>query len=139
MNWIKKINPEWSLRLGFGLMYVYSGTDIIRHPTAWYWALRPVIKLAPVSFQAVLNGQGFINRFLVFQGAIELALAFLLLAWFLPKKMVMFAAAISTLEMALILLFLPVDSITFRDIGLLGGALALLIILSRKENGNPSN
>lgn len=137
-NFIKKINPEWPLRLSLGLMYLYSGMDIIRHPTAWYWAIRPVIKLAPVSFQALLGSQGFLNKYLVFQGAIELILAFLLLAWFLPKKIVKFAAFLTSLEMAAILIFIPIDSITFRDIGLLGAAFTLFIILSNlSDNERP--
>lgn len=119
------------MRLGLGFMYVYSGLDILRHPTAWYWAIRPVIKLAPVSYQTMLGSQNFLNKFLTIQGIGELVFAFLLLAWFLPKKITRFIAALATLEMAAILLLLPVDSITFRDIGLLGAALALWIILSK--------
>ena len=131
MNFLRKINPEWPLRLGLGFMYLYSGTDIIRHPTAWHWAIRPVINLVPASFQATLGSQNFLNRFLAFQGTIELILAFLLLAWFLPKKIAKSAAVIIVLEMAAILLLIPVDSITFRDIGLLGASFALLLILAK--------
>lgn len=130
MNFTRKINPQWPLRLGLGFMFLYSGLDIIRHPTAWYWALRPLIKLAPESLVTTISNQTFLNKYLLFQGSAELILAFVFLAWFLPKNFAKWAAAIASLEMAAILILVPIDAITFRDIGLLGAAFALFVILS---------
>lgn len=130
MNFTRKINPQWPLRLGLGFMFLYSGLDIIRHPTAWYWALRPLIKLAPESLVATISNPAFLNKYLLFQGSAELILAFVFLAWFLPKNFAKWAAAIASLEMAAILIIVPIDAITFRDIGLLGAAFTLFVILS---------
>lgn len=114
-------------------MYIYSGVDIIRHPTAWFWALRPLLKWFPASMQLVLGTPEVMTRYLFLQGTIELILAFILLAWFLPKFLTRWAALITTLEFAGIILLIPIDAITFRDIGLLGAALALWLILLDKN------
>ena len=133
MNFISKISPEWSLRVGIGIMYLHSGFDILFHPTAWHWAL-------PYWLQQMIGAVMPIDTYLRVQGAIELAMAFFLLAWFLKKDtLVQYIALLSTLEMAAILFlaFVPWNeanfSITFRDIGLLGGSLALASILFQKE------
>lgn len=127
MSILRKLSPEWYLRLGLGLMYVYSGIDIFRHPTAWYWALRPL----PQFLQVIINNEIGINNYLKIQAVGELALAFLLLAWFLPRRFVRWAAGLAAVEMALILWFVGIDAVTFRDIGLLGAALALLALSYR--------
>lgn len=121
----QKLNVEWVLRASLGLMYFYSGIDLIRHPTAWYWAVRPL----PTIVQNVINKIG-IEQYLRFQGVGELALAAVLLFKFMPRVLVILVAGLMVLEMAAILLFVGVDAITFRDIGLLGAALALYVILA---------
>ncbi len=126
---ISKIGPEWALRLGLGAMYVYSGVDIIRHPTSWFWAVRPLLKWLPVSIQASLGAPEVMTKYLVFQGIGELALAFIFLAWFMPRYIIKWAALLSVIEFVGILIVLPIDAITFRDIGLLGAFVALWSIL----------
>ena len=130
MNYLSKLTPEWSLRVGLGVMYLYSGIDIVRHPTAWFWAVRPVFKWFPSGMQASLTQPSFMKNFLVSQGLIEIIFALVLLCWFLPKKFVKLVAALITLEMAGILFLIPIDAVTFRDFGLLGGGLALFLILN---------
>ncbi|TSC77563.1 MAG: hypothetical protein G01um101433_528 [Parcubacteria group bacterium Gr01-1014_33] len=134
MNLLRKLNPEWALRLGLGLMYVYSGADIIRHPTGWYWAVRQL----PDALEKILTLFGM-NAFLFMQGIGEVFLAFLLLAWFLPRKFLQIAAGIAVLEMGAILLLVGLDSITFRDIGLLGAAVALIIMAFQKNDASSEN
>lgn len=80
-----------------------------------------------------------IDSYLRFQGAVELLIAFLLLSFFFPKKIALFAAAVSSLEILFILFFAPQFSITFRDIGVLGASLALFIILWNKLYSNDAN
>lgn len=132
MSLLKKINPEWSLRIGFGIMYLYSGSDIIRHPTAWYWAM-------PFWFKKLITSVTSLDAYLRFQGIIEIFFAVVLLGWFFKTAIVKIVALLSALEMAGILAFafLPWSEanflITFRDIGLFGGAVALLVILFKKE------
>ncbi len=108
---------------------MYSGMDILRHPTAWFWAVRPILKWFPVSMQTTLGQPAFMKKFLLSQGVIEIIFAFVLLAWFLPKKYAKWVAGLTTLEMAGILFLIPIDAVTFRDFGLLGGGLALFLML----------
>lgn len=128
-KFLSKLTPECSLRVGLGIMYFYSGIDILRHPTAWFWAVRPLFKWFPDSVRASLTQPDFMKKFLMSQGVIEIIFAVILLAWFLPKKYAKWVAALTTLEMAGILFVIPIDAVTFRDFGLLGGALALFLIL----------
>ena len=126
---LNKLTPEWALRAGLGAMYVYSGIDIIRHPTSWFWAVRPMLKLLPASMRASLGASEVMIKYLIFQGIGELVLAFLILGWFLPRYLVKWAALVSILEFAVILILIPIDAITFRDIGLLGAFIALWLVL----------
>lgn len=129
-NFLKKIKPELPLRLGLGFMYVFSAYDIFAHPTAWYWALRPL----PQFIQFFINNQIGIDNYLRIQAVEELLLALLFIAWFLPRWVVQFASALAALEMFLILWLVGIDAITFRDIGLLGAA-AALFIMSKQNSG----
>jgi hypothetical protein len=127
---VKNTPPESPLRLGLGLMYVFSAYDIFAHPTAWYWALRPL----PQFLQIIINNKIGIDNYLRAQATGELLLALLFLAWFLPRWTLQFASAIAALEMFLILWLVGIDAITFRDIGLLGAAFALFLIASASFN-----
>lgn len=126
MSPLQKISPEWSLRLGLGLMYIYSGYDLFANPQHWYgfvpqWFSRAVTSLVPIEAYLRLQGIG------------ELIVGLLFLAWFGGRWGVRTASIIAALEMTLIILFVGIDPITFRDIGLLGAALALLVVLFKKE------
>ncbi len=140
-KFLSKLTPEWALRAGLGVMYLYSGIDIVRHPTAWFWALRPVFKWFPATMQADLTKPEIMKGFLMVQGVIEIIFAAILLAWFLPKKYTKWVAGLTALEMVAILFIIPIDAVTFRDIGLLGGGLALFLILNGgfKETFNRGN
>ena len=133
MKFLQKISPEWSLRLAVGLTYLYSGQDIIRHPTAWIWAL-------PYWLRQMITAAMPLDVYLRIQGSLEIIFALALLAWFLKPRIVYWVAMVSALEFFIILLlaFFPWSeanfSITFRDIGLLGASLALVSILERKIN-----
>lgn len=74
-----------------------------------------------------------IDTYLLAQGAGELVLGLLFLVWFLPRAGVRTVAALAAAEVGLIILFVGIDPITFRDIGLLGAAGALLILSFRKH------
>ena len=118
----------WSLRLGLGIMFLYSGFDIIMHPTAWYWAVRGL----PLFIQNSITAIG-IDTYLKLQGASELVLAAAFLAWFLPRWITKIAALVAVMEMAAILFLVGVDSITFRDFGLVGAGAALFFLLSQRQ------
>ena len=117
---------EWALRLGFGFLFLYSGLDLVRHPTGWYWAVRPL----PLVVQNLIDNSIGIDRYLRMQGAVELIFALVFLMWFVPRWIVKIVSLLVALEMAAILLLVGLSGDTFRDIGLLGGALALFFIIT---------
>ena len=123
MDTFRKLNAEWALRLSLGAMYLYSGIDIVRHPSAWTWAIRSL----PAWINGPITTFG-VENFLYVQGVVEIILGALLLGWFVPKKVVRYIGLISALEMAAIVLLVGIDAVTFRDIGLIGAGLALFLI-----------
>ncbi len=124
MLFLKKLTPEWALRLSLGTMYLYSGIDIVRHPNSWTWAVRdlPTFISQPIT-------QFGVERFLHFQGVIEIIVALGLLLWFVPRKCVKLLGLVVALEMVAIVIFVGLDTVTFRDAGLIGSGLALFLML----------
>lgn len=126
MDSLSKKLPEIALRLGLGCMFLYSGLDLLRHPTGWYWAVRPL----PQFIQNLIDASVGIDSYLRMQGVVELVFAAVFFAWFLPRWIVKIVSLLVALEMATILLLVGVSGDTFRDIGLLGAATALFFIKS---------
>jgi len=127
MNFLRRVwSAESILRITLGLMYLYSGIDIIRYPTAWFWAVRAL----PTQILDIINKIGM-KEFLIGQGVVELLIAAALLIWFVPKKWVRLAALLSSVEMILILLMVGIDAVTFRDIGLIGSGFAIYQLSKR--------
>ncbi len=127
MNFLQKINPAWALRLGLGLMYLYSGFDLFYYPSHWYGFVPQWFSRAIMPFLST-------EIYLRIQGAGEIVIGLLFLAWFSGVWGVRAAALLAVFEMASILLFVGIDPITFRDIGLLGATLALLVISFQNFN-----
>lgn len=123
MSILSKVNPEWPLRIGFALMFFYSGRDLMMHPKGWYWAVSPL----PQALQQLIRSIG-VDQYLKYQGLFEIVLGVLLLTWFLPRRVFKLISLIVILEMLFILVFVGIRIDTFRDIGLLGGSVALLIL-----------
>lgn len=117
---LRRISPEWPLRIGLGLMYVYSGAGLIRNPTDW-------IGFLPQWFASIISVFLPLDLYLAIQGAVEIVIAVIFFVWFLPRRLVRLAALAAAIEMAGIIFLAGVDLVTFRDLGLLGGALALLL------------
>ena len=128
---LQKLKPEWVLRTGLGLMYLYSGFDLILNPKGWTWAL-------PYWYKQMVVVVMPIESYLRFQGAVELLMAFLLLSFFFPKKVALVVAAVSSLELLFILFFAPQFSITFRDLGVLAAVFSLVLILYRENQNLPA-
>lgn len=126
MNFLHTIKPIWALRLTLGIMYLYTGVDFLRAPEHWYG-------FAPQWFsQLVLQVLPSMDVYLRMQGLGELALSLVFLAWFLPLSAVRVAAFLSALEMALILLLVGIDLVTFRDIPILGASAAVFLMTFQK-------
>ena len=123
---MNKLSPQWALRLGLGVMYLYSGYDLFVHPAGWVWAV-------PVFLKNIISSLVSITAYLKFQGVLEIAIAIILLLPFIPQIILKLAVVVSVLEMAAILIFTGIDAITFRDIGLIGNGLALYLLLIQKK------
>ena len=124
MYLIQQKLSEWALRLCFGFLFLYSGLDLVQHPGGWYWAVRPL----PLIIQNLMINPIGVDRYLRMQGIAELIFAAVFFAWFVPKWMVKTVSLLVAAEMAAILLMVGLSGDTFRDIGLLGGALALFFM-----------
>ena len=75
----------------------------------------------------VANAVASVDAYLRLQGIGEVMIAIGLLGWFFPRWCVRLASTLLAVEMMLILLFVGVDAVLFRNIGILGAALSLLI------------
>ena len=125
MRIFKKLNSEWALRLSLGAMYLYSGIDIVRHPSAWTWAIRDL----PDFIGRIIADEFGIYKFLYIQGVGEVMLALVFIIWLTPRFLVKYAALLSTIEMLAIVFLVGIDAVTFRDLGLIGSGLALFLML----------
>lgn len=123
-----KLSPIWPLRIGFGLMYLYSSQSIFLSPESWTWAI-------PDWFTIIVEIFIPITTFLRLQALVEFWMALTFLAWFLKPKIVQVAALLSTLELLGILALSPLSSfpVTFRDLGLVGASFALFLLLRQKN------
>jgi len=129
MRLLRNIKSEWALRIGFCLMYLYSGSDLFTRPEHWYgfapqWFIDMVTRIMPF------------DSYLKIQGVGELVIAFVCIAWFLPRIFVRIGSILNVIEMAGILLLSGIDTITFRDIGLLGGGIALLLLVFSEKGSS---
>jgi len=110
----------WILRIGLGLMYLYSGWGLFFHPDDWSFFVPGWMMdfLASVSIP--------LNTYLQFQGSFEFLVGLLLLLWFVRGWFIVGIATFAVLEMTAILIFTGIDIVTFRDIVILAAGLALL-------------
>ncbi|MFN7088705.1 MAG: hypothetical protein ACK4NX_02745 [Candidatus Paceibacteria bacterium] len=132
---VNKISMEWPLRLGLGLMYLYAGFQLFNQPVLWRSFL-------PVWYAGIIERVISVETYLRMQGIAEIFIGLLFLvplelvltgwAWFSGKWGVFAGTLYAIIEFLFILIFTGVDLITFRDIGLLGAAVALLIISLKK-------
>ncbi len=129
MKFLQKISPESVLRIFFAWMYLYSGVDIIQNPKSWTWAV-------PTWFNNFITQFMPIETYMRIQGVGEIIFALAFLAWFLKPVFLKYITLLASLEMAGILFLgkTRIDSITFRDLGLLGGLVALMIIFHGKRS-----
>lgn len=123
MSFFQKLNAEWAIRLSLGAMYIYSGVDILQNPKNWTFAIYDL----PMFLQNPIVSFG-VGRFLHTLGIVEILLAVIFLLWFMPRPVVKYAGLVSAIEMVLIVLFVGVSLMTFRDIGLIGPGLALFFM-----------
>jgi hypothetical protein len=115
-----RIRPEWPLRLGCGCVNLYAGFFLLTDPAHFY-------TYVPSWLSRVANAVASVDAYLRLQGVGEVMIAIGLLGWFFPRWCVRLASTLLAVEMMLILLCGGVDAVLFRNIGILGAALSLLI------------
>ncbi len=121
-----RISVEWLLRLSCGFVNFYAGFYLLTDPARYY-------KFVPAWLNSAANSVASLDAYLRLQGLGELLIATVLWGWFFRREYVRIAAMVLTLEMMLILIFIGVDSVTFRNVGLAGAAAALTLTLSENE------
>lgn len=103
----------WSyfvLRVGLGLTFLWIGIDILRHPDVWLGYLPASLPFGiPREVGLKLNG------------VFDVGLGLLMIIRMFPK----IVAALAAIHLIGILVSYGLDAVTVRDVGLLGGVLAL--------------
>ena len=117
---MNRIPVEWPIRIGCGFVNLYAGYFLVTDPARYY-------KFVPSWLGNIANSVASVDVYLKVQGVGELVVAIVLLGWFLPKAWVRVAACTLAVEMFLIVIFIGVDSVTFRNVGLLGAALSIVL------------
>lgn len=118
MKGTTKITPSFVLRVGLGLTLIYAGAHIMGDTVTWSGFIPPwLYKLMSPSLFLTIHGIG------------ELILGVLLLAgFFIPT-----ISILTFLDMLSIMVFYGVDDISFRDFGLMMAALALFLLVRKRE------
>ena len=116
----------WPIRIGCGLVNLYAGYFLLIDPSRYY-------KYVPDWLVSIANSVASVDVYLRLQGVAEIAIAVALLSWFTPRSLVRMASIALALEMALIVLFVGIDSVTFRNLGLLGAALSITLATSQER------
>jgi hypothetical protein len=126
-----RIGPEWPLRLGCGCVNLYAGFFLLTDPARFY-------TYVPVGLSRGASAVASVDAYLRLQGIGELLIALGLVGWFFPRWCVRLASMLLTVEMTLILLLVGVDAVLFRNLGLLGAALSLVISSYQDTGGSMS-
>lgn len=100
------------LRIGLGITFVWIGVYIVQDPLSWSGYIQPwVRKFLLASPEQVM----FVNG--LFDITLGALLLFNIWTWF--------ASLLAAIHLVIVLIASGINSITVRDIGLLGAALAL--------------
>lgn len=107
------------LRAGLGIVFVWIGIDIFRHPENW---IGFVPQNLPFDFDRDLA--------LKINGTLDALLGTLLILGVFPKVV----SAVAALHLVAVLIGQGVDAVLIRDVGLLGAALALFFWPKKKHH-----
>ncbi len=114
---LKTYNPATAsliIRIGLAAVFAYAAIDAFREPAAW-------ISYIPAFTTKLIDAKTALDIISVFQIALAV--------WLLSGKYIKYAAAISAALLAGIMVFnFSTILITFRDIGLVAAAAALIFL-----------
>lgn len=112
------------VRLAIGGLFLWFGIDKLLHPEHWFGWIPPWFAARlPVS----------VGLFLFANGIFEISIAIALLA----GRFTRLAAAAAGVFMTGIVLTLGANEVTIRDVGLIGGALAVFLSTPAKTGASP--
>ncbi len=117
-----KITPALALRIGLGLGFVYVAVHMLSDPQSW-------LGFIPNWISKLIDPRIFLSL----HSGFELILGILLLIGVFPK----ITSLLSFFDMFAILIFYGVDSVTFRDFGLMMASLALFLLSREKTKIDP--
>jgi uncharacterized membrane protein YphA (DoxX/SURF4 family) len=106
---------NWShifLRFGLGIVFLWIGIDMFRHPDAW-------IGYLPATLPFGLSR----SLMLTLTSLLDSAIGLCFMLNFLPK----WVAAVAALHLIGIIAYNGIDAVIIRDVGLLGASLALVM------------
>lgn len=114
---LKTFNPAWAslaIRIGLAIVFAYAGIDALLHPEVW-------IAFIPEFSNSIIDPKLALDIISVAQ--------ILLVVWLLSGKYIVYSAIVSIALLGGIMVTNP-DTflITFRDIGLIGAAIALIFL-----------
>jgi hypothetical protein len=115
-----RIRPELPLRLGCAGVNLYAGFFLLTDPARFH-------TYVPSWLSRIADAMASVDAYLRLQGVGEVMIAIGLLGWFLPRWCMRLASTLLAVEMMLILLCGGVNAVLFRNIGILGAALSLVI------------
>lgn len=121
MNYGKYNWPNLCLSIGLGIVFFWIGVDILRHPDSW-------IGYIPSNLPVHIPTTSLLKA----NGVFDMALGLLLILRMWPKIIAFLAAG----HLIAIIATQGVDAVIIRDVGLLGGALALLFWPKRHYHRN---
>jgi len=106
------LNPFLILRIGLAGVFIYAGTSILASPNRW-------TGFVPNWIESIIP----VQTFTMIHGTFELIIGLLLLFGVITS----IASFLAFLDLLLIMIFLGINDLTFRDFGLALAALALFI------------
>ena len=110
------------LRVGLAITFLWIGVLIFQDPVGWAGFIRPwaadILLASP-------------EKVIIATAVLDILIGFLLLVDFLT----FWASLLASLHLVAVLAVSGIDAITVRDIGLLAGALALVIFLWPPKKG----
>lgn len=112
---MKNLSPGFHiLRVGLGITFLWVAVLIIKDPASWGLVIKPwAVGLLSIPLKQAMIGTAILDAI------IGVLLLVDVLTWL--------AALLASIHLAIVLTVAGIDQITFRDIGLLAGALAILI------------
>lgn len=104
-----------TLRMGLGITFLWIGILILKDPVGWSAMINPKIQnLLPIPTKIIMANTAIL----------DIAVGIFLIINFIPF-LTWIAAVIGTLHLIMVLIATGIDAITVRDIGLVGGTIAI--------------